>query len=547
MSRSSEGVLGIFSRAHLFQGPVQLQYCMSQTDCHAEQLDEVEALQAIFPEEIELTSDDAGHVELSLLVSPDLPGELGDSPLFLRAAYQPDDTSDSRGYNMQSPAPALPVPVPATEANPKGRVVSGDTAKPRLSRSISGFAEVEVRHLPPVQLQLKLPAGYPSSEPPNFRLSCSWMDLDSLSSLCRSLDDQWEQAKGSAIIYTWVDVLRQEVLELILKNRGALEGKIFLTLKAIDGLPASDPRTESNCWDPVQTLLDLLMYDKGKRLDIWSQQQHLCNVCFCEHPGSHFVHLGGCSHAFCKTCVKTMAEIHVNEGSISDLVCPETGCRAEIAPSALMQVLDESGYERWQTLKLRRALTTANLVLCPRCEEMGIETPVLPDPVSDSDQVASLPPVARCGRCEYVFCATCLSLYHGTEPCLAPEERAQQAAMRRLGTAQSVAEKRKLKREAQKGYLVCIDVGEDMLPVDAAGHITEDCEPNVAEGDKVIAVHTGVPDKITGRALWDAKFDNICNLSTVLMDSPRHKRDQNVLGGDSVRVEGPGSLDRCEN
>ncbi|CAE7213064.1 Rnf14 [Symbiodinium sp. CCMP2592] len=496
---------------------------MSQTDCHAEQLDEVEALQAIFPEEIELTSDDAGQVELSLLVSPDLSGELGDSPLFLRAAYQPDDTSDSRGYKMQSPA--LPVPVP--EADPKGQV-SGETAKPRLSRSVSGFAEVEVRHLPPVQLQLKLPAGYPSSEPPDFRLSCSWMDLDSLSSFCRSLDDQWEQAKGSAIIYTWVDVLRQEVLELIFKNRGALESKVFLTLKAIDGLSASDPRAESNCWDPVQTLLDLLMYDKGKRLDIWSQQQHVCNVCFCEHPGSHFVHLGSCSHAFCKTCVKTMAEIHVNEGSIADLVCPEPGCRAEIAPSALMQVLDASGYERWQTLKLRRALTTANLVLCPRCEEMGMETPVLPDPVSDSDQAASLPPVARCGRCEYVFCATCLSLYHGTEPCLAPEERAQQAAMRRLGTAQSVAEKRKLKREAQKGYLVCIDVGEDMLPVDAAGHITEDCEPNIAEGDKVIAVHTGVPDKITGRALWDAKPVSI-RLVRTRADAAMERRRQRRL------------------
>ena len=503
---------------------------MSQADCHAEQLDEVEALQAIFPEEIELISDDAGQVELSLLVSLDLRGELGDSPLFLRAAYQPnssDDTEGSRGYNIQSHASraaALPVQDPAAN------VVPGETAKPRLNRSVSGFAEVEVQHLPPVQLQLKLPAGYPSSEPPDFRLSCSWMDLDSLSAFCRSLDDQWEQAKGSAIIYTWVDVLRQEVLELILKNRGALAGKVFLTLKAIDGLPTSDPRAESNCTDPVQTLLDLLMYDKGKRLDIWSQQQHVCNVCFCEHPGSHFVHLGGCSHAFCKTCVKTMAEIHVNEGSIADLVCPETGCRAEIAPSALMQVLDEPGYERWQTLKLRRALTTANLVLCPRCEEMGMETPVLPDPVSDSDQLASLPPVARCGRCEYVFCATCLSLYHGTEPCLAPEERAQQVAMRRLGTATSVAEKRKLKREAQKGYLVCIDVGEDMLPIDAAGHTTEDCEPNVAEGDKVIAVHTGVPDKITGRALWDAKFDNICNLATVLMESPR-QREQNVLVG----------------
>ena len=487
---------------------------MAEPDCHAEQLDEVEALRAIFPDEIEVVSDDPGDVELSLLVSPDLAGELGDAPLLLRASRAVDDLVGN-GYPSQ-PSQASQGAAPE-KVDAEG---GGANAKPRLARSVSGhtYAEAEVRHLPPVQLQLKLPPGYPSSSPPDFRLSCSWADVEMLSSFCAALDDQWEQAAGSAIIYTWVDALRTEVLECILRD----SGRAVLTLRAGPVSAASDPRAQSDCNDALNTLADLLMYDKGKGLDIWKQQQHVCNVCFCEHPGSHFVHLGGCSHAFCKTCVKTMAEIHVKEGSIADLLCPEIKCRAEIGADALMQVLDEQGYERWQTLKLRKALATANLVLCPRCEEAGIETPVLPDPVDEEDEADLVPPVARCGRCDYVFCAKCLSLYHGKEPCLAPEERAQQAAMRRLGTAQSVAEKRKLKREAQKGYLVCVDLDEDMLPVDAAGHVTQDREPNVAEGDKVIAVHAGPPDKLTGRALWDAKFDNICNLPTVLMESPRH-------------------------
>ena len=494
---------------------------MSHVDCHAEQLDEVEVLHAIFPEEIEVTSDDAGQVELSLLVSPDLAGELGNSPLLLRAVDSPKDDDEvgdgtgGGGYSNGNSASSTGAP---QGVQPKPAKETGTAVKPRLNRSSSGqhYAEAEVWHLPPVQLQLKLPADYPVAAPPAFRLSCSWMDWDTLSSLCRSLDDQWEEAKGTAVIYTWVYALRQGVLDFILASGGSL-GRPALTLK-VGFSVASDPRAESNCLDPVQTLLDLLIYDKGKSLDIWRQQQHTCKVCFSEHPGSHFVHLGGCSHAFCKTCVTAMAQMHVTEGSIADLLCPEIGCRAEIAPSALMQVLDEQGYERWQTLKLRRALTTANLVLCPRCEETGHETPVLPDPEDETDEA---PPVARCGRCEYVFCARCSSLYHGKEPCLAPEERAHQAAMRRLGSAQSTAEKRKLKREAQKGYLVCIDVGGDMLPVDAAGHVTEDRD-NVAEGDKVIAVHAGVPDKLTGRALWDAKLDNICNLPTVLAESTRH-------------------------
>jgi len=164
-----------------------------------------------------------------------------------------------------------------------------------------------------------------------------------------------------------------------------------------------------------------------------------------------------------------------------------------------------------------------NLVLCPRCEESGIETPVLPDQRSKADEDEGVPPVARCGRCDYVFCALCLSLYHGKDRCLAPEEKAAQAAMRRLAGSdyKSAAEKRKLRREAERGYLVCIDVDDDMLPIDAAGHMTRDQEPNIGEGDRVIAVHAGIPERITGKPLWDAKVDNICTLSTVLMESPR--------------------------
>eukprot|EP00913_Durusdinium_trenchii_P019186 g18031.t1 len=119
---------------------------------------------------------------------------------------------------------------------------------------------------------------------------------------------------------------------------------------------------------------------------------------------------------------------------------------------------EEEQYERWHGLKLQRVLVSEleGVVFCPRCEEGGRETPVLPD-----EAVENEPPVARCGRCEYVFCSKCSGLYHGRDPCLHPEERAQQAAMRRLQGACGVAEKRKLQREATKGYLVCVSEGDD--------------------------------------------------------------------------------------
>ena len=85
-----------------------------------------------------------------------------------------------------------------------------------------------------------------------------------------------------------------------------------------------------------------------------------------------------------------------------------------------------------------------------------------------------------------------------------------------------MAERRKLKREAERGYLVCVQEGEVLPSIDAAGYMTEDQEPNMLEGDYVSAVHAGVPERITGSTLWDKQRDSICILPEVLKDSPRH-------------------------
>ena len=92
--------------------------------------------------------------------------------------------------------------------------------------------------------------------------------------------------------------------------------------------------------------------------------------------------------------------------------------------------------------------------------------------------------------------------------------------MRRLGDVQSQAEKRRLKREAERGYLVCVEPGGDLPQIDAAGYATEDQEP-ILIGDYVAAVHAGLPERITNNTLWEAKRDSICDLAEVLKDAPR--------------------------
>ncbi|CAK9091258.1 Probable E3 ubiquitin-protein ligase RNF217 (RING finger protein 217) [Durusdinium trenchii] len=389
---------------------------------------------------------------------------------------------------------------PVTEGDPKGGYAEAPNVMEMARRKVAGSAapakpalEAELQHLPPLRLQLKLPADYPSSSPPTFQLASSWLDVDVLSALrlqfvpqvlCESLDQKWLEAalwlrfvqEGSPIIFTWAEALRYEVPEAI----GT--GPVVLR----DG---SDQRARSECT---------------------SEPRHGCGV---EQGVSPFA------------------------GALADhreLLCPEPSCRADFSSQALAEVLEDSRkkksnleetmeeqYERWHGLKLQRVLVSEleGVVFCPRCEEGGRETPVLPD-----EAVENEPPVARCGRCEYVFCSKCSGLYHGRDPCLHPEERAQQAAMRRLQGACGVAEKRKLQREATKGYLVCVSEGDDRGGVRIRTGIREEHslehDPILA-GDSVKAVHAGVPERITASTLWEAQRDNICNLGQVLLESPR--------------------------
>ncbi|XP_022684502.1 E3 ubiquitin-protein ligase RNF14-like [Setaria italica] len=60
--------------------------------------------------------------------------------------------------------------------------------------------------------------------------------------------------------------------------------------------------------------------------------------------------------------------IHVKEGSVTRLACPDTSCRAPLPPPVLRRLLAEEGYARWESLALRRTLDTMpDVAYCPRC------------------------------------------------------------------------------------------------------------------------------------------------------------------------------------
>lgn len=207
--------------------------------CHTEQLDEVEALQAIYHDEVEVLCDDEGLVSLVVHIHPefDTQGKLVIRAEVNQEAEEPQvlgHAVSNGGYGVSASSLGEAEDI-MTIAR---RKVTGDPknmAKPALARSESGkatsYAEGEVNYLPPLRLQLRLPLDYPESSAPEFQLASSWLDSDVLSMLCKALDEKWKEAEGSPIIFTWAEALRYDTFE-VLQFRGSQP--LTLLLRAVD-------------------------------------------------------------------------------------------------------------------------------------------------------------------------------------------------------------------------------------------------------------------------------------------------------------------------
>lgn len=392
-----------------------------------QQVEEVIALQAILAEDFRLMTNDYITDEVA-----QYPEQLMDlappsAPLSCEIDVHVECPVSGLEVRIQAPVTAGPA-----AAGPSGGTMNAG----------------QVHYLPPLTLDLRFGAHYPTLGPPEVRLRAAWLprsQLDSLAAaLLRPLEDgpvPWVEP-GGPVCYAWADWLRGSALAVLGINsaltlvrepedgrdgdwaqaRGA-EGESDSSVHSEfeSESPAGSSRADGECESrsegnegidsELESLAEwLLRYDAERRAEAFRAAAWPCAVCLERVPGGDCIRVDPCGHVFCRPCLATMCGVLVQEGSLDALRCPEPSCRQTLGAGVLASVLRPQEYERWEALSLQRALDRRpDVAYCPRCGTAAFE---------DEDHCA------QCGKCHFAFCTLCSSTWHpGTIACLDPDAK----------------------------------------------------------------------------------------------------------------------------
>ncbi|CAM0903067.1 unnamed protein product [Alopecurus aequalis] len=261
-----------------------------------------------------------------------------------------------------------------------------------------------VEHLAPLSLTCLMPPSYPSHHPPYFTLGAQWLDNVNASSLCYMLDSIWAQQPGQEVIYEWVQWLHSSTLS----HLGFDDGIVIRQPDDSMVCPV-DVRVVGEIPYVEDVVQQMISYNEEQCHESFLRGLHACMICFSEYAGVDFVKLP-CLHYFCRRCMETYSRMHVNEGTVLQLVCPGDKCGGVVPPDLLKRLLGDADFERCERLMLQKALDSmADLRYCPRCATACF---------ADEDK-------AQCSRCFLNFCTNCRYPCHTGRSCtiLTPEEK----------------------------------------------------------------------------------------------------------------------------
>ncbi|KAK4550722.1 hypothetical protein LTR36_000301 [Oleoguttula mirabilis] len=375
-----------------------------------ERVEELGSLEAIYPE---LTSDlDRFTASLELAITPS-------KPLLVR--FIPHVTAGG-GSNATSYAAAA---------------TNGSAYVER---------DVKLSHLPPLCLQVTLPAEYPADAPPKVHLTTKhdWLPKERLSELEAEAEQLWEEYGHCQILFTYIDSLQQ-----------AAERGLDLDQSA-DGCLVLSAASESK----------LVSFDSDTTLSIFNTGTYDCGICLEPKKGSSCYRMKRCGHVFCLDCLQGFYNNAITEGDMAGIRCLDPTCgktpatpessrkrkrKAErtLHPRELLAMgIEESMVRRYVEMKRKKKLEAdKSTVYCPRTwcqgaaksskyppipadllayaaaelssgEESDVESTLDGNDSPRSTGSKDIPPdpadrLAVCEKCSLAFCRVCYMGWHG--------------------------------------------------------------------------------------------------------------------------------------
>ncbi|KAG9029063.1 translation termination inhibitor protein itt1 [Tulasnella sp. JGI-2019a] len=352
-------------------------------ECITLQQEEQEVMQSIDPDSVTFSGPSLTGTQVQLRVSVDLEG----------------------------PRQALVTTVDGVLASdsPHRLPLKDDTQ----SSSSSFAAEVTLSHLPPIDLVLLLPPGYPLYESAaiiSLHATHSWITSASIDKLWACISDitrEGVENGGEGILWRVYELLR--------------DSHVLSMLDLCDGPRLCIPHHTPQFLVPL-----LLSHNTSATSENFEKQSYPCPICLTTVPGSKCTRIDKCGHVCCKSCLSDFWTLSIQQGEVERVSCVNESCVKTSAKNAndplwtsvgedqVRQVVGETLLRRWMHLREKRMIEREPTTV--RCPNRSCQGPVPRPPLAHEagdEEYSNWDNLRCCPGCDFSFCLACRKTWHG--------------------------------------------------------------------------------------------------------------------------------------
>ncbi|EEQ30324.1 E3 ubiquitin-protein ligase RNF14 [Microsporum canis CBS 113480] len=385
-------------------------------DTDDERSQELQSIAAIYPE-IVVDPSAPFKASLTLPISPLNP---------IKAVFRRSNTDASTKCLLSPPPSAEP-----SDVKIGTDIINGATS----DREAVDNEVYSLSHLPPLNLEIELPEGYPAEKPPVFSISTdlNWLPTPKINKLIEDGKTLWEESGNNLVVFSYIDHLQV----------AAEEG--FGVINDLEDVVVF----------PQELRISLLDFENKARREEFKQETFECGICLEPKKGKVCHRMQRCLHVFCAQCLQDFYQSCIKDGDVDNVKCLSPGCGKEkindsqpevrkkrdqtLRPGELLQIpLPLETVQRYARLKRKKKLESdKTTIYCPRqwCQGAARSKKhpkpidlINDDEASDEEEdngvpfdplgaQEQLPPMSErlavCEDCSYAFCSVCKKGWHG--------------------------------------------------------------------------------------------------------------------------------------